>query len=271
MGPSETPALAPPDGQTSNFDNPDGSRRRASYIMASICLILATIAVILRVFTKARVLRAMNAEEYFLIVSLFGLCAFVGVLLTATHFGSGVHQWDITMTDFGYFMDMINAAELIYFPTILCARIAMMVQVKRMFIPINQGVLFWVYVVLLCANIIFNTSLFFALLFACDPLDKLWDSSIPGHCINTVYVCLSSSAINGVSDLTMLILPLGVIIQLNLPLKVKLYLCAIFGTGALTTRQGHHVQRLPLVVLRDLLQGSRCHLGMGANRTLGDG
>lgn len=111
---NSTPASVQPLGQTSNFEHPSESRGRATYIMAGICLTLSTLAVVMRIFTKARVLRQMHLEEYILIAAQFGLIALVAILISAIHFGAGLHQWDVSVAHFSHFMSVCKPHLYLY-------------------------------------------------------------------------------------------------------------------------------------------------------------
>lgn len=56
------PALDPPPGLVSNFDNPD-NRNAAGYGIAIACFTVASISFIIRVYYRARVLRKWTAED----------------------------------------------------------------------------------------------------------------------------------------------------------------------------------------------------------------
>ena len=67
----------------------------------------------------------------------------------------------------------------------------------------------------------------------CRPLAANWDSTIPGVCgdRNTVYI--SSGALNVMTDLMIIALPLPYILRLNLALRRKLGLLLMFTMGIL--------------------------------------
>jgi hypothetical protein len=56
----DLPALAPPEGVVSNFDNPDNLSQPE---LAVLQLIVATLAVIVRIFTKHFIVRKMLVED----------------------------------------------------------------------------------------------------------------------------------------------------------------------------------------------------------------
>ncbi|KAL2291504.1 hypothetical protein FJTKL_12890 [Diaporthe vaccinii] len=65
----------------------------------------------------------------------------------------------------------------------------------------------------------------------CVPRAKIWDKSIPGHCIDA-YVLLNVSGIfNTVTDFIIVLLPLGRVWTLKMQLKKKVYVVFAFTFG----------------------------------------
>ncbi|KAL2830900.1 hypothetical protein BDW59DRAFT_177592 [Aspergillus cavernicola] len=226
------PALEPPPGHTSNLDNPY-SLRNYMYATAGVTLALSTIAVLLRVFMKARVLRRMQLEDYILALSLIGFYAFTGLMIEAVHSGQGTHQWNVSTAHLQDVVRLSNIIEIIYCPTILGAKVAMLLQMKRIFIISKKGKLFWLHEILLWANIPCYLAIMLSFILACVPREKLWHPELPGRCISSNSSLIASSALNVVSDITMLFLPLMVILRLQLPPRTKIILGVVFGTGVL--------------------------------------
>lgn len=102
-----------------------------------------------------------------------------------------------------------------------------------MFIVKKTGKLFWLHEILLWTNILCYVTLTLTFAFACIPREKLWKPELQGHCISSNGSLIGSSSLNVVSDVSMLLLPLSVILRLQLPLKSKLILSTVFGTGVL--------------------------------------
>lgn len=102
-----------------------------------------------------------------------------------------------------------------------------------MFIVKKTGKLFWLHEILLWTNILCYVTLMLTFAVACIPREKLWKPEVQGHCISSNGSLIGSSSLNVVSDVTILLLPLSVILRLQLPLKSKLILSTVFGTGVL--------------------------------------
>ena len=68
----------------------------------------------------------------------------------------------------------------------------------------------------------------------CDPIQKLWDPSVPGTC-NMIKICSQvgflQGSIGAFSDLLLAFYPICIIAPLQQTLKVKIGLCLIMGGG----------------------------------------
>ncbi|KAH8700415.1 hypothetical protein BGW36DRAFT_357077 [Talaromyces proteolyticus] len=234
MDPNTTPALEPPPGEVSNLHDPY-SLRVYMYITASLALTLSTAAVILRIYTKARVTRSVQFEEYILMLCQLGNFAFTGVMIYAVQLGQGTHQWNISIAHVQRLIQLANIIEIIYCPTILGAKTAMVLQTRRFFVVNSRGKVYWLHEVLLWTNVACYLALMLSFICACVPRNKLWEPTIPGKCVSSNGILIASSVLNVISDVAMLLLPLWVVKQLQLPRKIKIMLSAIFGTTVLAS------------------------------------
>lgn len=72
------------------------------------------------------------------------------------------------------------------------------------------------------------------MVFICNPREKAWNQLIKhGHCFDFTALFKSTGVFNVISDFAILILPIRSVWKLQLPLKKKIGICAIFATGFL--------------------------------------
>lgn len=77
-------------------------------------------------------------------------------------------------------------------------------------------------------------SLTFAIIFACKPLQRTWDSSIPGTCpVKIEVVDYAIGGFNIFSDSAILILPIPMVWRLQISTTRLIGLLMVFGTGTL--------------------------------------
>ena len=86
---------------------------------------------------------------------------------------------------------------------------------------------------LIWINSLFYTAVIFALIFACSPRDKTWDTTIPGHCINQNAIFIALCVVNVVTNILCLAIPLNCLRKLQMPLRRKLGISLVFMTGIL--------------------------------------
>lgn len=65
----------------------------------------------------------------------------------------------------------------------------------------------------------------------CVPVARFWDREIPGTCLSFEAVWFFNAAMNITTDLTLLIMPMPLISQLQLPRVQKFALMAVFAVG----------------------------------------
>lgn len=90
----------------------------------------------------------------------------------------------------------------------------------------------------------------------CRPVRLFWDHDVPGKCFNQRALILADSVISVLSDLIIFAVPLPLASDLNMPLKKKLRVAAIFSAGGLACVTS-------IIRLVDIV-----HNGMSPNQTL---
>lgn len=79
----------------------------------------------------------------------------------------------------------------------------------------------------------YNISIFFAIIFGCQPFNKHWDVRVTeGSCVDrpAIYIC---TAVLGIaSDLLLLVMPMPMIMRLQMPPRQKAGLVLLFGIGS---------------------------------------
>jgi hypothetical protein len=115
----------------------------------------------------------------------------------------------------------------------LAAKLGLLFQIRRIFTVNKKNVIYWVVWTLIVTNVISYSIFFFVFIVACIPREKIWNPSIPGKCLDMGPTMIASGVVNLISDLTILVLPLLSISNLQMPLKRKVGVSAIFATGTL--------------------------------------
>ena len=95
--------------------------------------------------------------------------------------------------------------------------------------PRFRAILWLVGIFILCYSI----TLFFGVIFQCNPIKGAWDLTLGAKCINLSLVILTMSCLNALTDFITLLLPLPLLWKLHLPRQRKVQLMGIFLLGGL--------------------------------------
>lgn len=119
--------------------------------------------------------------------------------------------------------------------TVFIIKLSILLQYKKIFAPTGEkNLIYWGVHIVIWLNFAFYFAITFAEIFLCNPREKYWNLLIEtGHCYNRNAANISAGAVNSFSDFVILLLPQRVIWKLQMPLKRKLAVSAVFLTGFL--------------------------------------
>ncbi|KAL2127667.1 hypothetical protein VTI74DRAFT_10338 [Chaetomium olivicolor] len=251
---NEIPAMSPPPGQTSNFDDPE-TLHPMVFGVAVATMALMTVAIVIRVFTKGVLLRDMRVEEYFAIVGTAGIILWDSIFIHVSMNGFSRHLWNVRVTQIEHLAYMNYLAEILNAITMWAAKCSILFQLKRIFCPgQSRNAIFWSVHGLLFLNTAYHIAAMFTFIFQCTPREKTWILLMEGECINVAAATVVSGAVSLFLDMGSLITPIVAVFHLQLPLTRKLGISAVFGVGVFTSAiAGFGVAlRIPLLYDPDL-------------------
>lgn len=122
---------------------------------------------------------------------------------------------------------------MMYSLALFFTKLSLMLLILRVFCSIRRHAGFWLTWILIILNSIFYLSFFLIPIFECQPRQKIWDTSVPGKCLDVNVLYLASAVFNMVSDIAMLSVPIYMIWNLQMSVQRKMGISAIFCTGGL--------------------------------------
>ncbi|KAI4858983.1 hypothetical protein F4820DRAFT_189684 [Hypoxylon rubiginosum] len=230
------PALQPPTGVIPNFDDPFSFY---PWILAIgiISMVLMTLAVIIRIYTKLVIMKPMQHEDYFAIFALSGFLVWDSIFIYVSKLGLARNQWDIRAIDIPYYLYMMNVIEIIYGPSMLAAKYFVLIQLKRIFCPTKlKNSVWWMIYSLIGATVAYYVACTFTFIFQCWPREAIWNPVLEAEatCIDFKAATLVSGVINMVLDIGIFLVPLYAIWLLQMPMKRKMGVLSVFGVGFFT-------------------------------------
>nr|P9WEU1.1 RecName: Full=SAT4 family membrane protein [Aspergillus nidulans FGSC A4] len=153
------------------------------------------------------------------------------ITIEADKHGNGAHQETVAPSDLRQYAKLANASQILYAPLIFVTKLSIFLLYLRVFASARRGMTYLSIHLLIWFNLAFYLANFFLKIFQCIPRAKIWDSNTSGHCININIPILVTAAINVVSDLLMLCLPIICVWRLQMSIRRKLGISAIFAAG----------------------------------------
>ncbi|KAL4789170.1 hypothetical protein BDV19DRAFT_383334 [Aspergillus venezuelensis] len=170
-------------------------------------VIFCTICLGLRVFTKISLVRNFGWDDVTQALSLYGY----------NNGGTGLHISNITPEMFLSFQKGILAAGVVYVPSLALAKASLIILYYRI-VSAQRRYRYALYII--AAVVVgYSIAITFALIFACRPISKAWNSAV---------------MTNTVTDVALIVVPVPVVVILNMPTIQKIVLLFMFVIGCAT-------------------------------------
>ncbi|KAI0102816.1 hypothetical protein GGR51DRAFT_280366 [Nemania sp. FL0031] len=207
--------------------------KRGAVIGATTFLsVVAVVAVLLRFKCRSMVKAKYGVDDWLILASLpFSIIEAIIVAYT-TRVGLGRHVKIVPVALLAQGGKYFFLAQIFWIIATGLVKLSILTFYLRVFGILNY-IRFsaWILIILVASWMIGNTV---AHGLQCIPVEKIWDSALPGHCLDTVLLYLIGSIADVVFDFIILFLPVPAILRLQLPTSRKLSLLVIFALGGLT-------------------------------------
>jgi hypothetical protein len=225
------PALNPPPGMIP-LDPNGTSILPTTQNVGIACCVLVGVARLIRIFTRTYIVKIFALEDGIMIAATILFIVFVGLTCESGTVGIGKHQWDITVADLMRSLRRAYVAQLVYCFTIYAVKLGVLLQIKQVFAGTKKDFNYWAcWAVIVFVSCGYTANLFIWI-FLCVPVEKSWNYYLPGTC-NNAKPSIISGIVNLASDIAVLALPIIAVAQLQMSLRKKVAVSAIFATGML--------------------------------------
>ncbi|KAL6230312.1 hypothetical protein BDW75DRAFT_234496 [Aspergillus navahoensis] len=211
----------------------EGHLHQTTQVVLVIGLVLTLICLGVRLRMKYYAARRLDKEDICLTVACsFCVATQIVILYALDHAGLGVHLMYLTQETVSHYQKLLLAASCIFVLGVCMARASHLIFFHRL-----MAEKLWLrYTLLLIATLIATGS--FALIccfvFACRPISKAWNTTVPGQCISRPAIFLAVAVFNIVCDLCLIALPLPLISSLHLSLSQKVRFTILFTLVCVT-------------------------------------
>ncbi|KAL4870206.1 hypothetical protein BDV12DRAFT_166386 [Aspergillus spectabilis] len=217
--------LLPREEQGTTYLSPRGTQ---SLVISIIFTSLATILVLARVYTRTKLIKRMEANDWMIVIALILSFVFMSFFIVEALNGMGMHIVDIPtpillkqMRAFWITIPFYNAA-------LLCAKASILMQYFRVFPSRRMRHTCWLMIGLLAT---YGTWAVLSGFLNCIPVARFWDTTVKGSCLSSKGLWFSNASMHIATDLAILIIPIPALATLELPMKQRVALISIFALG----------------------------------------
>ncbi|KAF2116650.1 hypothetical protein BDV96DRAFT_645067 [Lophiotrema nucula] len=228
--------------------------------LAILFVILSTIAVALRIYTRRALLHVFGADDVSItIAQVLAVAVSVTTGLEAV-WGLGRHTRFVSQGDAIKQSKSLYANIMIYNAAQIITKISFLIQYRRLFPSRKmQKICFW----LLIFIVIWGLAQEFIVSFSCTPL-TLFEPKMSGKCIWALPVWYLTSSMNIVTDFIIFVIPIIPVLKLQMRTRQKVLLLGLFCLGFLqvSSHFSKHDLTSPSTCIISLIRLSTLHKGI---------
>ncbi|KAL4932780.1 putative integral membrane protein [Aspergillus undulatus] len=203
-------------------------RGQHALAVSAIFTSLATVFTLVRMYTRAFLVKQIGADDWTILISLAFSWAFFGLFVGETAYLMGEHFENIPKDTLTKQMICFWASVPIYQASLITTKASILLQYKRVFSTTNMRIVCYILIGFLG---VWGTWTFISAWLNCVPVAKFWDDSLEGYCLDKKALWFSNSGIHIFTDILLLLFPMPVLKNLQLPRPQKLALIAVFALG----------------------------------------
>ncbi|KAF1964546.1 hypothetical protein BU23DRAFT_492296 [Bimuria novae-zelandiae CBS 107.79] len=210
-----------PEGQTAHFGDGYTSLQTALVVVNIVTYALATVALALRIYTSAFINKRTDIGDFFLVASWGVGAGSIACTFIAIRFGFGKHLWNVEATEIMGYYNKLVAMAVTYFWTPSLTKLSVLTLIHNVYRAMWGRICTWVIGIAILVYTVIFTVLTTG---PCNPLT----GSI--ECLNNVGA--AHAALNILSDVIVVILPIPLVHQLHLPLRQKITVAVLMTLGS---------------------------------------
>ncbi len=210
-------------------------RGPATSAVTIIFIVLATIFVAARFYTRTLIVRSIKQDDWWILGAWLLAVGFSSAICAGVGYGLGKHKSDISDDDFAALRKAEYAFSILYNPCLMVTKTSIIIFYLSVMSKDVDAVFKWCNWITLAVTNVVGTALTFYNIFQCtNPVSAGYRYPTPesAHCTDIVTLYLSSAPVNIITDIAILFLPMPILTGMRLPKKQKIILIVTFSFGA---------------------------------------
>ena len=210
-------------------------RGPATSAVTLVMIIIATVFVAARFFTRIYLLKSVKQDDWWLLAAWVMAVGVSASICVGVHYGLGHHtkavENHVALRKTEYVFSVF------YNPALMFTKTSIIIFFISVMSKDVDPIFKWCNWLTLAVTNLAGLALTFLNIFQCHPISATFLYPTPNNvnCIDIVTLYLSSAPVNIITDLAILFLPMPILTGLRLPKKQKIILVVTFGLGAFIT------------------------------------
>ncbi|KAK2011372.1 hypothetical protein LZ32DRAFT_638857 [Colletotrichum eremochloae] len=206
----------------------DGSHAPMIIGVVSMCLVISTGILALRLWTRYHIVQKVGWDDYLASFLLLSICGCGVSIALMTRYGLGRHQQTLTLGDIIKVLQCFWCSITFYGLGHLSFKMSFLIQnYKVLCTPRTR----YIYLATMVFIGLWGGITFFLPFTFCDPLEGFWDPRVPAKCLDQKALFYVYASLSIVADIIIFVLPLPALSKLKVPRSQKIYLIGIFSLG----------------------------------------
>ncbi|KAI1121107.1 hypothetical protein F5Y10DRAFT_109334 [Nemania abortiva] len=222
-----------------NYINPE-SRASAGEIVGSIFLVLVTIILAIRLYSRKRLTNGFGLDDTLICLAYVPATAFtITGIITQESLEWGRHIWDVEPKFLSSNLLVALIHLLLFDLATSLTKLSILAMVRRLTAASTNKVEHAV-VLILAALVAANCLIFIIVeIFQCWPISSAWViPETPYYCINEKAHLMSANIINTITDFVVVLLPIRATMTFQLSSKQRAIVISLFGIGLIASSVG---------------------------------
>ncbi|KAK1963989.1 integral membrane protein [Colletotrichum sublineola] len=235
---------SPESGYVSSLDGPADTMVPQVLVVAILLNLFAIIFCAIRLYTAKVVIRRAQLDDCLIFVALVCATLYSVIQIYETRNGAGHHIWEVSRAAVVSFHKLSMADLAAYSLSVLFTKASILVFYLRF--PLRRPIRIVVYAVML-ATVAYSCAGALSWAYLCTPMERIWDETVPGTCVNEPMWWLMLSVCNVATDIAILLLPIWILAPLSLRLVKKIEMTIFLMAGGFVL--GPSIVRMVMIPL----------------------
>ncbi|KAF2804604.1 uncharacterized protein BDZ99DRAFT_467286 [Mytilinidion resinicola] len=202
----------------------------ALLVLAAVFMSITVLFVAMRLFTRLVFMKNMGPDDYLICVAVIFAIVCSSTPIAAIKYGLGSPIKDQTPGEVAPYQKLTLTSSVSYSFSALFIKLSLLTFYTRL--SPERSFLIMVYVAMFIVTG-FGIGSIVAVLVQCIPLSMLWNPNQEGHCFHIINFYYANAALNIITDVGILLLPMKLLWGLHMPIRQRISLCGLFGLGSL--------------------------------------